>query len=1575
MYTKESWEKNTVIKDSVHGYINVPKPIAKEIIDTDIFQRLKNIEQTGMQVLYPSATHNRFMHSLGVYHLSGKAFQAFYNNVKTDYPDVFTCISIKYTKHKSDRRAASEEVWKRWEMLFRLASLLHDCGHSPFSHTLEFVYDLDGTDNSLDEKLKRVLSENFKRDFDKYQKNTNESVGKPHERMSAYFVACEEKNSVKNEICGGFRTRIQKLVASYLKSYDIFCPYHEDKDEDNPYIQDDIEFMVRMIIGCHYDYESEHVKLYTSYGFHVAGEAKEGKTKEEMEALKNQDWILELQLRNCIISMLNSKLDVDNLDYVVRDSKYSGYASNNIDLERLLSSFTIVRAFEFKKTPLMFRRDQYFEGSVNLEKFSGTYINAKVSGKCAIYSTEKNIRAEGNVSVNEGKLPPVVNQQTYRTEDDFSANITIDDADINIEPINGSKAYINISGYLEGKFLGVVLGGDMTEGDKESGDKRIFFAYKQNCMSVLMSAIEGSNFENMWIYAHHTTSFKNNYLTVYLLERYAGYVVDKECEEFVQKAKRVIDHIKTVHQTGQDNNAISTPYIDSVVAGGVGADEESRGLYNAIIKCREEKSLTGQFAKGLDHMMGLWQIVNKIIDRRIECIPHLKDQIQSKALKCVSQKEIYDSDSVEQMAQIIQEYSGLVSQEMRNFYRILSMDTPYIINGQIFYRADDNDLVTAYKQLYHKLKQEGPEERERYKEFIISYQQWITRDCMKCLWKTYPEFDNYFSDWTDEEKKELKGMLHRPYTPWRESKGQKQLGYSILSDYVTLGSDAAHIWKELKENYKMTRLVYVEQQIRTKKFKPYETYMKDHERVLRLEDIKLYSDQKKCKDFFFLYYDQEKGGKPINIPQFLQNLKNKIKERMDGNGSVKAECVQMVDIRGNMIIRDNVHGDIAFSGLLKALVDTREFQRLRRIKQLATCGQVYPGAIHTRFGHSIGTYHIMSRILMHFDEYLSRIGYHLSITEEDRVAIKAAALLHDVGHGPFSHAFEAAGLSGNSYSHSLWTKKIIMDPDTEIFQILETYKKGFSQVVAKFIEYEKNIKEGEEKVDDLDDNLDLKFIFASLVSGQIDADRMDYLLRDAYFSGTTYGKFDLEKVIDGLEISVDNTGRYRVCIQEDYLSNIEEYFYARYQMHKNVYYHPYKMLSEELFRRILKEAQNRHLKGDLPGDLIPPILKDIFIHAETSVQTYCQLDDNVVMGAVQTWSKQTDKRLAVLAFLCRALMDRRYYKKLDIARVDDFLSQAEEMFGKEEMQNHFLIKLPYSCCVFDDDKPVYILKKSGIVVKLSDISMMSRENVNESFLYYSREMMENVCHYHKDNIDRFQKLIEKYRICNNMEIENKYVFDKANWDKVKGRLIEVLEECKYTVSEEPSKQQVDTYYDTRELALKENDYTLRIRNKKGKMFLTCKSPVVSASNGIKGQLERREVEEPVDNECLEDNKSCILKLLGDLQNSEVIYSDLVPNIKITNDRTKFNITSASDAQMEEKYELVMDDVEYRSISNGKTYRECQIEIELKSSYQNRINMKLLTDQIEKGIDCIKAIGDSKYERALRYTCADAINLY
>lgn len=1561
MYTKADWEKTTIIKDSVHGYINVPKPIAKEIIDTDVFQRLKNIEQTGMQVLYPSATHTRFTHSLGVYHLSKKAFKHFKTNVQTGYEDVYKTARVKAYKEGEKLIQGSDGTWLRWELMFQLASLLHDSGHSPFSHTLEFVYDLPEEPETLSETLMSKCSEQFKKDFGMQAKRDGQkSVGKPHERMSALFVAMEEgkKEGSKSELQGGFRNRIKSLIESYMKAYGIFNVY----EKNDKVFDDDIEFMVRMIIGCFY--ELDEANNYVAMGFHGS---------EEGDAAAN--WRIELQIRNCIISMLNSKLDVDNLDYVVRDSKYSGYASNSIDLERLLSSFTIINAYQFD-TPIYLNKNNFFDASVNLDMFEGKYINAKVSGECMISSDVDNLSVKGNIVTDTENLSPSAQKKIFRTKESFSANILLTDERnvIKIKPKNmGQKAYLNISGYLEGNFCGTILGDTCQEAKRDSNAKHlIFFAYKQNCMSVLMSAIDGSNFENKWVYAHHTTTFKNNYLTVYLLERYAEYLVDCEVMAFLDSMEKFL----------ADNEALTTIRVvedfhdqklyDDIM-GVLGTHFKDEG-YNAL---REflEKGKWGEDAKYLYEFLVIYQILERLSSRRgidkdkiCKVINDVREVLVAYGQKC----KFYETNQLEEFeTTVYNKYRSLGALEMQCFAQIMSMFESHNIQGHYFYRTDDQDLLGEYKKLYQKLsdKSDKSEKYSNYEEFMITYRHMITRTSMRCLWKSYPEFYFYFSDWTKTEKEKLGRLIRRTSTPWGNRAGEKQLNYAILSDYVQLSNDAKDLWNMLKDSYGLTRLVYVEQKIKTKHFKRHETYISNRERVVRLEDVRLYPDHQNDEEFFYIFYElDDKLKKEEFTPNSFQYEIRKFWDKDKGVPLIDESVeVKGMDERGNVVIRDNIHGDIVLPPLFKAIIDTKEFQRLRRIKQLATAGQVFPGAVHTRFSHSIGTYHIMRKILTHFKEYFKELYYSADFTEIEENAILAAALLHDVGHGPYSHTFERTNLLLGHLEHEQWTVSIIKNPGTEIHSVLESVEKGFADKVASYIECEKEVKKGTiSYAEQLDEKLNLKFIFASLVSGQIDADRMDYLLRDAEFSGVKYGQFDLEKLIEGLAVSVSRTGRYRICIKEQYLSVIEGYFYARYQMYNNVYYHPHKVFSEALFCKILHEAQKAVEDGHISNNMIPVDVEKIFTQAEITEGEYCKLDDSVIDGAIQTWAESGVKELA---FLCKAKLNRRFYERLKILNYERFESDAKEIFNADVFNKHFLIYEKKDNKMYDPQKPVYILRENGVADNFEKCSDLTKEFFEKRYIYYSREMAEDIYGIPEDTLEKFEQRLKRNCVGSNMEIEKKYVFTEDQLNDVKQYIHSIHKDKDYTVDFGTEKQQIDTYFDTQDLALQKDGYALRIRESAGKIYITCKRRIESESNGIGGQLEREENEEVIVSKKLADNRELVEKFLKDIPNASNIFDELQEKVRIYNKRTKAILKRRleDDKTTNEMYEASIDDVEYENLVNQKRAKECQLEIELKSSYQYRPNMKKLTDRMELDLSFLSAIEDSKYQRALRFT--------
>ncbi|HYE13488.1 MAG TPA: HD domain-containing protein, partial [Pyrinomonadaceae bacterium] len=216
------------------------------------------------------------------------------------------------------------------------------------------------------------------------------------------------------------------------------------------------------------------------------------------------------------------------------------------------------------------------------------------------------------------------------------------------------------------------------------------------------------------------------------------------------------------------------------------------------------------------------------------------------------------------------------------------------------------------------------------------------------------------------------------------------------------------------------------------------------------------------------------------------------------------------------IYRDPVHNIIRLrtdtdeGRLMVRLVDSFEFQRLRRVKQLGLALFTYQGAEHSRFAHSLGVLHLMTRVL-------DRLGERYPIDPEARAAARAAALLHDVGHGPFSHVMEKV----LGFHHEAWTVRAVTSEETEIGRVLASFSGSLPARVAEIIE----------------GRFQPAFL-AQLVSSQLDVDRMDYLLRDSLMTGAKYGYYDLEWVVNAIEVD-EQAGRIYVSARGLYA--VEEY--------------------------------------------------------------------------------------------------------------------------------------------------------------------------------------------------------------------------------------------------------------------------------------------------------------------------------------------------------------------------------------------------------------------------------------------------
>jgi HD superfamily phosphohydrolase len=274
--------------DNVHGYIRIPKVFVRHIIDTHDFQRLRNIDQTGMKILYPAAKHDRFSHSLGVFHLGTIAVDALLKNFQDN----------SHWKIRSDKTC--DIFWAKNKVLFLVACLLHDIGHTPFSHSLEKFYGFNDAGDIKTEELKKLLEITDGNAIEEgifYKSNE-------HEKMSAFLVLRKKS---------AWKSRIGRILDDLEKEFYPKQAFESDGEYDNKplYINrkeldDDIRFIARMILGVKYS-----------------------------------DYSPERQVRNCFIELLNGSFDVDKLDYTVRDTEMSGISNTTIDIERLLSALTI----------------------------------------------------------------------------------------------------------------------------------------------------------------------------------------------------------------------------------------------------------------------------------------------------------------------------------------------------------------------------------------------------------------------------------------------------------------------------------------------------------------------------------------------------------------------------------------------------------------------------------------------------------------------------------------------------------------------------------------------------------------------------------------------------------------------------------------------------------------------------------------------------------------------------------------------------------------------------------------------------------------------------------------------------------------------------------------------------------------------------------------------------------------------------------------------------------------------------------------------------------------------------------
>ncbi|TDM00840.1 HD domain-containing protein [Macrococcus carouselicus] len=402
------------------------------------------------------------------------------------------------------------------------------------------------------------------------------------------------------------------------------------------------------------------------------------------------------------------------------------------------------------------------------------------------------------------------------------------------------------------------------------------------------------------------------------------------------------------------------------------------------------------------------------------------------------------------------------------------------------------------------------------------------------------------------------------------------------------------------------------------------------------------------------------------------------------------------------VFKDPVHRYIHVRDqLIWDLIKTKEFQRLRRIKQLGTLYLSFPSAEHSRFTHSLGVYEIVRRMI---DEiFHNRSAWH----DEDRPLALCAALLHDLGHGPFSHCFEKIFHT----DHEAYTRAIITG-DTEVNAVLSRVHPGFPQEVADVINKTHQNK-----------------LVISMISSQIDADRMDYLQRDAYHTGVSYGSFDMERILRLMRPTEDE-----VVIKESGMHAVEDYLMSRYQMYWQIYFHPVSRGGEVLLNRCFKRVKVLYEAGyqfkSEPAYLLP------FFKGEVSVKDYLKLDETILFFYLQEWMEEED---AILSDLSSRFVNRDLFKYLPFDGSVITIGELTELFIQAGIDpEYYFVSDAFSDLPYDYDRPgsknnrqpIHLLTRQDTIKEISTqsviINSITGVNRMDYKLYYPKEMIINI---------------------------------------------------------------------------------------------------------------------------------------------------------------------------------------------------------------------------------------------------------
>lgn len=409
----------------------------------------------------------------------------------------------------------------------------------------------------------------------------------------------------------------------------------------------------------------------------------------------------------------------------------------------------------------------------------------------------------------------------------------------------------------------------------------------------------------------------------------------------------------------------------------------------------------------------------------------------------------------------------------------------------------------------------------------------------------------------------------------------------------------------------------------------------------------------------------------------------------------------MKKLNEKKVFRDPLYGYIEVEHkVIWDLINAKEFQRLKRIKQLGGVNSVFHTAEHSRFSHSLGVYHLAKKVTEKIDD----IKNYLS--ERDKLLLYSACLLHDVGHGPFSHAFE----SSFNLDHEKFSIRVILE-NTEVNKILNQVDSTFASDVAKVIS----------KITD-------NKVILELVSSQLDLDRLDYLGRDAYFTGAKYGEIDVDRIMRTMRVKDGMlVHKYTSVIA------IEDYLMSRYNMYWQVYFHPVGRSFELIVEKIYKRIKKLYKEGKKFGAVFTPLMKVINSENTINLEDYLRIDDHVIYNIILECEYCDDE---ILSDLSSRIIHRRLFKDIVVnkdnkEKVESIRKALQEKnidlnyYFIEDSLNQLIYAAKYD---LDAAANIKLIMENGKIEELKNVSKIINALVDiadkkETRIYYPQDLI------------------------------------------------------------------------------------------------------------------------------------------------------------------------------------------------------------------------------------------------------------